>query len=46
MNHAPLVTLLSKFMRQKLNKNRQFAPTGPDAKTAARFWRRCGRRYV
>ncbi|CAA0113906.1 Uncharacterised protein [Halioglobus japonicus] len=27
------------------NKNRQCAPSGPDAKTAARFQRRCGRRY-
>jgi len=29
-----------------LNKNRQFAPTGPDGKTAARFRRRCGKRYA
>ena len=28
------------------NKNLQFAPTGPVAKTAARFRRRCGRRYM
>jgi len=28
------------------NKNRQFGPAGPDAKTAARFRRRCGWRYV
>jgi len=28
------------------NKNRQFAPAGPGAKTAARFPRRCGKRYV
>ena len=28
------------------NKNRQYAPTGPDAKTAGRFRRHCGRRYA
>jgi hypothetical protein len=28
------------------NKNRQCAPAGPDAKTAARLLRRCGKRYV
>jgi hypothetical protein len=28
------------------NKNRQYAPTGPDGQTAARFARRCGKRYV
>ena len=27
------------------NKNRQYAPSGPDGKTAARFRRRCGWRY-
>jgi hypothetical protein len=27
------------------NKSMQFAPSGPDAKTAARFRRRCGQRY-
>jgi hypothetical protein len=26
------------------NKNRQYAPAGPDAKTAARFRRCCGKR--
>ena len=26
------------------NKYRQYAPAGPDVKTAARFVRRCGRR--
>jgi len=28
------------------NKKRQYAPTGPDVKTAARFRRRCAWRYV
>jgi len=28
------------------NKNRQFAPARLDAKTAARFRRRCGKRYA
>ena len=28
------------------NKYKQFAPAGPDVKTAARFRRRCCKRYV
>ena len=28
------------------NKSRQCAPAGPDVKTAARFQRRCGNRYI
>ena len=33
-------------MKTKYNKCRQCAPSGPDAQTAARFVRRCGKRYV
>ena len=44
-SYLNIPNLVRKKVPTKHNKFRQYAPSGPDAQTAARFVRRCCKRY-